>query len=128
MTRSHRRLQQVERAGHINLDESLRRNARDVGFMKGAGMDDGLDAVVRAGALYERPISDRPDSLCIGSGRDIEPDHDMTDRAEAGCEEPAEPSRRAGEKNTHHTPLVCYRFGRNARGTVACARFGSRRL
>ena len=44
MAGSHRRLQQVERAGHINLDESLRRNARDVGFMKGAGMDDGLDA------------------------------------------------------------------------------------
>ena len=110
MTRSHRRLQQVECAGHINLDESLRRNARDVGFMKGAGMDDGLDAVVGAGALHERPISDRPDNECLGSRRDIEPDHDMTDRAEPRCEEPAKPSRRTGKENTHHPTLVCSRF------------------
>jgi hypothetical protein len=45
-------------------------------------MDDGLDAVVRAGALHQHPISDRTDNECIGSWRDIEPDHGMTDRAE----------------------------------------------
>ena len=127
MTRSHRRLQQVEGAGHIDFDKGLRRNARSIGFMKGAGMDDGLDTMVRAGALHQRP-SHRPDNLCIGSGRDIEPDHGMTDRAEAGCEEPAEPSRRAGEKNAHHATLVCYRFGGSAHGTVPCERSGSRRL
>ena len=128
MTGSHRRLQQVERAGHIDLDEGLRRNARDVRFMKGASMDDGLDAVARAGPLHQRPISHRADNACISSGRDVEPDHDMTGRAEARGEEPAEPSRRAGEKNAHHATLVCYRFGGSAHGTVPCERSGSRRL
>jgi len=73
-------------------------------------MNDGLDAVVRAGALHQHPISDRTDNECIGSGRDIEPDHDMTDRAELRCEKPAEPSRRAGKQNMHHPTLVCSRF------------------
>jgi len=64
--------------------------------------DDGLDALIREGALHDRSISHRTDDVGISSGRDIEADHDMTCRPEARCEEPAEPARRAGEKNAHY--------------------------
>jgi hypothetical protein len=71
--------------------------------MKGGGMNDGLNPMVREGMLHDRSIGHRTDEVRLGAGRHVEADHDMTGRTEARCEEPAEPARRAGEKNAHYS-------------------------
>ena len=41
-----RRLEQVQRAGDVDVDEGLRRIADDVGLVQRAGMDDGVDRLL----------------------------------------------------------------------------------
>jgi hypothetical protein len=71
--------------------------------MKGAGMDDRFDAIISKDALRNYYIGHRTDDVRVGSGGDVEADHDMTSRPESRREKSAEPARRASEKNAHHT-------------------------
>ena len=102
--RFHRRPQQVQRAGDIDVDERLRGDARDIWLMKRACVDHGLDAMLAESALHNRRICDGTNDLRIRSAHDIEAGHAMAGRPKARRQEPAQPSGRAGEKHAHGDP------------------------
>ena len=60
-----RRLEQVQRAGDVDVDEGLGRIADDVGLVQRAGMDDGVDRLLLEQPLDEQPLGDRADHLRI---------------------------------------------------------------
>ena len=52
------------------------------------------------GAIDGGAIRDRADQLRVGTGRDVQTDHLMPVRPQPGCQKPAEPAGRTGQKNT----------------------------
>jgi hypothetical protein len=96
-----RGFEQIERAGDVDVDKGLHREARDIWFVQRAGMDDGFDAVVREDSLDQRPVRDRSDDLRVGARRNIEAGDAMTGRAQPRREETAKPTRRTGEEYAH---------------------------
>src|SRR5581483_2048417 len=66
-----------------------------------AGMNDGFDAMICESAFHDGFVGDRPCDLRLGPRSDVEPNDDVTGRPQPRRQEPAEPTRRTGEKDTH---------------------------
>ncbi len=106
--RRHRRFEQVQRAGHIGVDERLARITGDVRLVQRAAMDHRLDAIIREGPIDQRPIGNGAHNLGIRARRDVEADDLMPRLAQHRREEPSEPSRRAGEQDAHRPRASAY--------------------
>jgi hypothetical protein len=101
VARRGRRLEEVESAGHVDVDERLGRVADDVGLVQRAGVDRRLDALFGEGAVDQRPVRDRSDQVGVGSGRDVEPGDMVARLPQPRCQETAEPARRSGQQDPH---------------------------
>lgn len=109
--RRHRRLEQVERAADIDVDERLARITHDVGLVQRPGVDDGLEAMFGEEAVDERAVGDASDHIGARAARDVEADDLMAVRAQQRGEIAAEPARGSGEEDAHGGGLA----GRGAR-------------
>jgi hypothetical protein len=95
------RFQQVERAGHVDVDESLPRKAGDVRLVERAAVDHRLDAVMRDRLEHEAPVGHRPDDRGRRARRHVEPDDFVPPRFQQRREVPAEPARGARQQHPH---------------------------
>ena len=84
MARRDRRLQQVERAGHVGIDKGRPRMARDIRLVERRGMDHRFDAMAREGALDHCSLRHRTDEMGVGAGRDVQADRDVVGGMESG--------------------------------------------
>ncbi len=97
----HGLLQQVQRAGDIDVHESLAVEALDVRLVQGARMDHRLDRVVADDLADQRPVGDRADHRRLGRGHDVEPGHCVASGAQGRPQGPPQPARGSGQQHAH---------------------------
>jgi hypothetical protein len=88
-----RRLKQVERAGDIDVNESLGWETYDVRLVQRAGVNDRLDTVVREDALDVAPFCDRGNHPCVRTWRHILPDNIVSASLKFRCKGSSQPTR-----------------------------------
>lgn len=101
MTRSGGGLEQVERAGNVDVYKGLRGKAGDIRLVQRPGVDDGLYPIVAKYPVDQRPVGNRSDNIRVWPGHHVNAEDVMAAGAQAWHEEAGQPTRRAGEKYAH---------------------------